>query len=189
MTTTTSTPSGDIDSGDLTAPLPDRGFRDAWDLNGTVIELDPVVLKNIISERVYQAMHDRIIDGITWQYNNADTPHPVKITNSMRSFLSDTQAAIEHPTLPRPNVHDGEIYQDGVSFVIDKDGVVELAVFAYAWGLKVSQKASQVLIPALDSMTVEQLTSYFDTPPDWSVTWEPADTANGWSDNTLTQLP
>lgn len=175
-----------IDASTVTPP--DKKWRDAWVWNDPNIELDHDKMVTIIQGMLSVAMYDRIEQGVIWQYNNADSPHPVIITSKLRLFLSDTQAVISHPTLARPNAHDGIFFQDGAEFTIDGEGMVELAVFAHSWGLKISQKRN-TLVGLLSGLTTQELAAYFDTPVDWSVTWEAADIANGWADATLTQLP
>ena len=145
-------------------------------------------LRERVAEKIKSAMNSRIVDGVKWRYNGGDTLKPVRITPNMRSFLADTQAAIEHPSMPRPDVHGGEVWQDGVTFSIDDAGIVELAVFAYAWGLKISQIA-QAETASLNGLTVAQLIVYDTDAIDWTVTWLPADAANGWSDDTVKQTP
>lgn len=182
------TPTGNIDSNDLTQTLPSRVFRDAWRLNGTVIDLDRPVCELIVAERIRSAMGVRIKQGVSWKNIPIDTPNPVRITASMRLFLENTQASIGHPIHPRPNVHNGILFQDGVEFPIDDAGIVELAVFAYSWGLKISQTA-QILIDGFGSLTDLQLTSFDTATIDWTITFDAADIANGWNDDILTQTP
>lgn len=176
----------------FTCAKPIEGNTEDWVVDAiaktTTYVFDRDVAIARVSDEISKAFSDRIVQGVTWQYNGGDTPHPVKITTNMRMFLDNTQAAINHLIHPRPNVHGGVLFQDGAQFAIDDTGIIELALFAYSWGLKISQKA-QTFIADLPNKTDTQLKTYNIDAIDWSIVWDGPDQTNGWDNSNLTQTP
>ena len=165
-----------------------RNFRDAWVLNENIIEYDKNVMVNIVSSHISEKRNQIISSGVRWRETASEIFNDVRLSKNMSNFLDRTQEAINHSTTPRPNIHGGILFQDGRQFNINDAGIVELSIFAYSWGLKISQIANNQMA-ALSSMTCNQLEVFDCDSIDWTVTWDQADIDNGWSDNTLTQTP
>lgn len=50
-----------VDVADLKQPLPSRDFRDAWQLNGDVVSIDPIKAQKIAKDKVRQERSGRLI--------------------------------------------------------------------------------------------------------------------------------
>lgn len=152
---------------------------DGNDFSDPPVDLD--ALEFVKRSQAKAEMYRVLSLGFQWRETNSDDWFAVGIDAEMQGFLTRTLLKMNEG---RADPHGGFIRSNGVSVDIDDVGMREMCLFAGVWG----DSISAIRIAALDSVT-----DWGDFDPftdiNWSVNWTGEDAANGWNDNTLTQVP
>jgi hypothetical protein len=105
-----------IDVADLTKPLPLRDFRDAWQLQGTVISIDMKKAKESSIERIRREREPRLskLDGLWNRATGQKKPEEAEAVEAKRQKLRDMT------TDKRLNASTPEKLKEGVDAILEE---------------------------------------------------------------------